>query len=330
VADQWNPEHWKQIEAALRRDLRGASDDEAAWKYVTHAALRIMSQYSTSFYIVSRFLPPHKRECVEVIYASVRYPDEVVDSFDIPDTQRLQRLDEWSDNYEKALRINDLRGAVAEGVTPLLAAFAKVLRETRIPPEHYRAFLGAMRMDVLPRPFQTLNDLIESYVYGSAIVVGYFLAHVYGPARPELMPDTLACARDLAIALQLTNFIRDVREDRRRGRIYLPQDLLHSAGADMDRLNDPVNRKRIIGVIHQVAAFAEDAYHRAAENLEVFAPDSRAAIKACIDVYRKLNQRIIASDDCIIRRESVSGWRKFMALPTRKYWHLPLYAVRMK
>ena len=330
MAGQWDPEQWRQLEAALRRDLRTASDDKTAWKYVTRAAMRVMAQYSTSFYIVSRFLPFHKRERVEVIYASVRYPDEVVDSFDIPDEERLQRLDEWSVNYEKALRINDLCGAVAEGVTPLLAAFAKVVREARIPPEHYRAFLMAMRMDVSPRPFQTLDDLIESYVYGSAIVVGYFLTHVYGPAKPELMPNALASARNLAIALQLTNFIRDVKEDHRRGRVYLPQNLLHSAGADMDRLNDSDNRKRIIGVIQQVGAFAEDAYRRTAEDLDVFAPDSRVAIKACVDVYRKLNQRIIASNDCVMRRESVSGWQKFMVLPTRKYWHLPLYAVRMK
>jgi phytoene synthase len=330
MADQWDPEQWNKIEASLRRDLRAARDDKAAWKCITRVALRIISRYSTSFYIVSRFLPAPKRERVEVIYAAVRYPDEVVDGFDIPDEQRLQRLEDWSADYENALKIQDLRDAVAEGVTPFLAAFARVVREARIPPDHYRAFLGAMRMDVSPRPFQTLEDLIENYVYGSAIVVGYFLTHVYGSARPEWMPDALACARDLAIALQLTNFSRDVKEDRRRGRVYLPQDLLRSAGADMDRLNDSANRRRIMGVIHQVSAFAEDAYLRAAERLDAFSTDSRIAIKACIDVYRELNQRILASDDCIIRRESIAGWRKFRALPARKYWHLPLYAIRMK
>jgi phytoene synthase len=330
MANQWDPEQWERLEDSLRCDLRVSSNDKSAWKCITRVALRIMARYSTSFYIVSRFLPPLKRECVEVIYASVRYPDEVVDTFKISNEQRLQLLDEWSKDYEKALEIKGLRDAVEVGVNPLVAAFAKVVCEARIPPEHYRAFLKAMRMDVSPRPFQTLDDLIESYIYGSAIVVGYFLTHVYGSAKPELMPDAMACARDLAVALQLTNFIRDVKEDRRRGRVYLPQDLLHTANADMDRLNDPANCKKIIGVIHQVAAFAEDAYRRTRENLDVFAPDSRIAIKACVDVYSKLNQRIIASNDCVIRRESVTGWQKFMALPTCKYWHLPLYAVRMK
>jgi phytoene synthase len=330
VAKQWNQEQWRQLETALRLELIASSNEKAAWRHVTRAARRVMARYSTSFFIVSRFLPPRKRERVEVIYAGVRYPDEVVDTFDISNEQRFQRLDEWSRDYENTLALPDWRHAVSAGVTPFLAAFGKVVREAHIPPGHYRAFLGAMRMDVTPRPFETLDDLIESYVYGSAIVVGYFLAHVYGAANLELMPDALACSRDLGIALQLTNFIRDVREDRRRGRVYLPQDFLRAADADMDHLDDPANRKRVIGVIRQVGAFAEDAYRRSAENLEAFAPDSRIAIKACIDVYRKLNQRIMASVDCVGQRESVPVFEKFMALPVRKYWHLPLCALGVR
>ncbi len=330
MGDQWNPGQWAEFEAALKREARAARGEEDAWRIVARAALRIMARYSTSFYIVSRFLPPHKRERVEVIYASVRYPDEVVDTFDISAAERVRRLDAWSEDYERALRMPDFCSAIAEGVTPVLAGFARVVRESRIPPEHYRAFLAAMRMDVFPRPFETMDDLIGSYIYGSATVVGYFLTHVYGPAQPDGLEQALAGARELAIALQLTNFIRDVREDRRRGRVYLPQDLLRAAGADMDRLEDPANRRRVIGVIRRVAAHAEEAYRRAEEAVDDFAPDSRVAIRACIDVYRTLNRRVSASDDCVVRRESVSLWHKFLALPACKYWHLPLYAVRLR
>ena len=330
MASQWDPKQWAQFEAALRVDLLSANDPKAAWKCVTRAALRIMSRYSTNFYIVSRFLPSHKRERVEVIYASVRYPDEVVDTFDIPDNEKLCPLNEWANEYERALSIPDFFAALAAGVHPILAAFGRVVREVNIPPVYYRAFLEAMRMDIHPRPFETLEDLIEHYIYGSATVVGYFLTHVYGPAKPERMPGALAGARDLAIALQLTNFIRDVREDHRRGRVYLPLDLLSAAGADMNRLDDPLNRRRVIDVIRQVATFADEEYHRAETAVEYFAPDSRIAIRACIDVYRNLNRRIAASDDCIARRESVPYWQKFMALPTCKYWHLPLYMIHLR
>lgn len=330
MAEQWNQEQWARFEAALRVELLSADNGDDAWKRATRAALRIMARYSTSFYIVSRFLPPRKRERVEVIYASVRYPDEVVDTFDITQEEKLRCLDAWAQDYERALGIPVFYDAIKDGVHPILAAFARVVRENGIPAEHYRSFLGAMRMDVTPRLFETLEDLIENYIYGSATVVGYFLTHVYGSEKPERMPDTLGGARDLAIALQLTNFIRDVGEDYRRGRVYLPQELLRAAGADMERLDDPVNRRCVIEVIRRVAAFAEEAYCRAENAVVCFAPDSRVAIRACIDVYRKLNERIASSDDCITRRESVPAWEKFRALPARKYWHLPLYAVNLR
>jgi phytoene synthase len=329
MADPWNPEQWARFDASLRRETLAAGDAEA-WRCVARGALRVMARYSTSFYIVSRFLPAHKRERVEVIYAAVRYPDEVVDTFAIPDTEKVRRLDAWAGEYERALGIPDFRAAIEEGVPPVLAGFVRVVREAGIPPEHYRAFLGAMRMDVAPRPFETLDDLIDTYIYGSAVVVGYFLAHVYGPARPGGLGRALGGARELAIALQLTNFVRDAGEDRRRGRVYLPQDLLQAAGADMDRLDDPASRKRVLAAIRAVAAHAEEAYGRAENAVEDFAPDSRVAIRACIDVYRKLNRRILSSRDCVARRESVSSWRKFRALPSCKYWRLPLYAVRLR
>lgn len=323
----WNEMQWKALESSLRQKLFATSDEYSAWKRVTRTARRIMNHYTTSFFIVSRFVPPPKRDRVEVIYASVRYPDEVVDTFKMSAEQRTRVLNAWADDYEKALLITSLRKAMAEGINPLLAAFGKVVREAHIPPEHYRSFLQAMRMDIYPRPFETLDDLTESYVYGSAVVVGYFLTHVYGPSHPNRMPAALACARELAIALQLTNFARDVREDHRRGRVYLPQDMLRAAGADMDRLDDPRNRRRVIEVIRQIADYAELGYRQSEANIAAFNPDSQVAIKACIDVYRKLNQQIMASDDCILRRESVSAWDKFRRLPTKKYWLLPLHAA---
>ena len=80
-----------------------------------------------------------------------------------------------------------------------LAGFTRVVRESGIPPEHYRDFISAMRQDIRPRTFETLEDLIDNYIYGSAVVVGYFLAYVYGPSKSNRMEDTLACSRDLVL-----------------------------------------------------------------------------------------------------------------------------------
>jgi phytoene/squalene synthetase len=114
----------------------------------------------------------------------VRYPDEIVDTFPLSNTERAELSDEWQAAYEVGLRCASLAEALREGVPCFLAAFTKVVRERRIPPEQYRTFLEAMRRNTNPRPFESLEDLIENYVYGSAVVVGYFLTHVYG-ARSE-------------------------------------------------------------------------------------------------------------------------------------------------
>lgn len=320
----WSEEEWLAFERAVRLRALNAPGPDRAWPVVVRAARKVMRTYTTSFFMVSRFLPRRKRDRVEVIYSAVRYPDEVVDSFPLDRGARLRRLDAWATAYETALGLDGLRPALEAGVPCFLAAFAGVVREAGIPPEHYRAFLAAMRLDAAPRPFLTLDDLIDSYIYGSAIVVGYFLAHVYGAVAPDEFPRALESARDLGIALQLTNFLRDVGEDCRRGRMYLPQDRLHAEGIDRVDPDDPDCRAALGRVARRLAADAAGYYRRASANLDAFAPDSRIAIRACIDVYGRLNERIEASDRGIEHRESVPLLEKLRALPPGGLWRIPM------
>lgn len=326
----WNEAYWNEFEYRVRKRALEAKNDKDAWKIIVRASRKVMSRYTTSFFIVSRFLPRIKRRMVEVVYAAVRYPDEVVDTFPLTIEERHERLDHWEQSYEHALTCNSLCDALEADVPAFVAAFARVVREQQIPPEHYRSFISAMRHDITPRPFVNLEDLIDNYVYGSAVVVGYFLAYVYGPSAPEKMNDVLACSRNLGIGLQLTNFLRDVKEDQQRKRLYLPLDMLRLAGVhagesvDLGDLDEPANRRKVLKVIHQMAEVAENYYQKSDQQLGAFAPDCRIAIKACIDVYGKLNAQIAASSDCIERRESVSMREKFSALPAGKFWRVPL------
>jgi phytoene synthase len=180
-----------------------------------------------------------------------------------------------------------------------------------------------MRLDVQPKCFSTLDDLIDEYVYGSAVVVGYFLAYVYGPSHPSLFGRTLSGAKNLGIALQLTNFLRDVAEDRRRGRLYLPTEFLRAEGLDEQDGCDTAQSDALSRVVRRMAMNAEAYYSLAERDLEAFAEDSQVAIRACVDVYRRLNQRIANSADSS-RRVTVPMTEKFEVLPPSKYWRLPL------
>ncbi|HVF68497.1 MAG TPA: squalene/phytoene synthase family protein [Pyrinomonadaceae bacterium] len=238
-------------------------------------------------------------------------------------------MDRWRADYEVGLRCASLAEALRGGVPCFLAAFTKVVRERGIPAEHYRAFLDAMRCDTDPRPFATLEDLIENYVYGSAVVVGYFLTHVYGSRTRGDFGRALTSARSLGIALQLTNFLRDVAEDQRRGRFYLPQDMLREVGIDEPDAFDESQRRALGLVLRRLALTASDFYSDAQANLDAFSPDCRLAIHSCIKVYGRLNERIAGSDRGVSHRESVPLREKFRVLPASKYWRIPLaYFIR--
>lgn len=321
--EAWTEATWQLLEQETRQLVLTARSPAKGWAHLVRAARRVMRAYTTSFFIVSRFLPRHKRERVELIYAAVRYPDEVVDTFPLSASARLERLDAWASAYERALECRNLRESLESDVPCFLAGFREVVREADIPADHYRAFLSAMRRDVQPRPFADLDDLIESYIYGSAIVVGYFLTHVYGASSPDLFPKALEAARDLGIALQLTNFLRDVADDDGRGRLYLPQTFLESEGLVGARPNDPQHSAAFARVVKRLAGEAARYYERAASGLSAFAADSRLAIRACIEVYGLLNQKILEREGSLDGRASVPFRDKWRVLPPSKYWRIP-------
>ncbi len=325
----WGPEEWCRLEQALCEDVLQASSDDAAWHLLVRQARRVLRKYSTSFFLVTRFLPYSKRNEVEVVYAAVRYPDEVVDTFPWNSAQKMAALNSWCEGYEKALSLEGIREALRHKVPCFLASFVQVVRKNKIPPEHYRAFMQAMKSDVDPHPFSDLDDLIKSYVYGSAVVVGYFLAYIYGPRSMEVFPQTLQAAYDLGIALQLTNFLRDVREDHRRGRLYIPMDLLRAQGIVRPDPTDETQRKGFAEAIRNMVDIAEDYYRRAEHNLTNFSQDSLPAIRACLKVYRQLNVQIGANAENFDRRESVPILAKFRLLPRSKYWRLPLAYLKV-
>lgn len=321
MRNAWDQEHWRRLEIETAAGITAAGSERVAIAFAARRARRVLQSFSSSFFMVTRFLPPAKRAQVELIYAAVRYPDEVVDSFALPPARKLALLEAWAEGYECALLDPGVRASVASGVPCFAASFADVVRRNGIPPEHYRSFLAAMRLDIYPRLYATLDDLIDAYIHGSAVVVGYFLAHVYGPGSPGSLDRALRAARDLGIGLQLTNFLRDVQDDRRRGRVYLPVDMLHAAGVDPSLAGDAA---ALQAVVRQLSRIAEAHYAASQQNLDAFAADSRLAIQACIDVYRQLNHRLGCVDEAVPRRQSVPLAQKFRVLPASKYWRLPL------
>jgi len=321
---EWTPNEWGNFEESYLNDLKSFSGNslDVAVKF----SRKVLKTHSTSFFIVTRFLPKFMRDEVELVYGSVRFPDEIVDSFDIKNDEKKVLLSNWRNKYRLALESGSFEDSINKDVPILLAGFTEVVKKYSIPSSYYESFLDAMELDVEPRNFENTDDLIDNYVYGSAIVVGYFLAYVYGSSQNDNFKETLKSSKELGIALQLTNFIRDINEDLKRGRIYIPKTILKNNGIELKNYANNVNQNTtsINSARMELASIANKYYKESEKGIESFSPDSRVAIKACIELYGKLNERIISRGNDIKVRESLSWSEKLGALPSSKYWKLPM------
>jgi phytoene synthase len=170
----------------------------------------------SSFYYSFRFLPPERRRAITAVYAFCREVDDVVDEVADPGVARLKLA--WWRNQIAAVFGGAPQHPVAVALVPIVAAF-------RLPEGHFQAVIDGMTMDLEQNRYLDFATL-ERYCHYVAGVVGLMSAEIFGYQDPA----TREYARDLGVAFQLTNIIRDVGEDARRGRIYLPQDELERHG----------------------------------------------------------------------------------------------------
>jgi phytoene synthase len=174
------------------------------------------AQSGSSFYYSFRFLPPQRRRALTALYAFCREVDDVVDDVVDPGVARLKLA--WWRNEVSAMFGGRPQHPVALALAPRVAPFN--LRE-----EHFQAVIDGMTMDLDQNRYLDFA-MLERYCDRVAGVVGLMSAEIFGYEDPA----TRAYARDLGVAFQLTNIIRDVGEDAARGRIYLPQDELERHG----------------------------------------------------------------------------------------------------
>lgn len=176
----------------------------------------------SSFYYSFLFLPPDKRRALNALYAFCREVDDVVDECRDPGVART-KLAWWRTEIAAAY---DNRAQ-----HPVTQALSRVVREYDLPQEQFQEIIDGMEMDLEQNRYPDFKDL-QLYCYRVASVVGLLAAGIFGYNDHR----TQRYAHDLGIAFQLTNILRDVGEDARRGRIYLPQDEMAQFGVSEDQL----------------------------------------------------------------------------------------------
>ncbi len=251
---------------------------------------KVARNRAKNFYYAFRLLPAAKQDAICAVYAFMRHCD------DLSDEAGASRaaLGAWRAELDRAL-------AGQAGGDPIWPGFLDAVHRFSIPHHIFFDMIDGVESDLDPRPVHTFDDLYR-YCYRVASVVGLSVIHIFGyrDAGAPLL------AEKCGVAFQLTNIIRDVREDAAMGRIYLPvEDRQRFGVATME--DSPAMRE----LLRFEGGRARDLYREAAPLPGMIDPDSRPALIAMIDIYRELFDRIESSGYSVFEsRIAVPRWRK--------------------
>ncbi|MEO1317523.1 MAG: phytoene/squalene synthase family protein [Pseudomonadota bacterium] len=254
---------------------------------------------SKSFHAASLVLPRRVREPAYALYAFCRLADDAVDLRGGPGA---------------AARLLDRLGRLYAGkplAHPADRAFAKVVQRYRIPMDVPAALIEGLAWDEAGRRFETLRD-VEDYSARVAAAVGVMMTLIMGERRPAV----LARACDLGTAMQLSNIARDVGEDARAGRLYLPRAWLRAEGLDPDAfLAAPVFSPAIGRATARLLEHAEMLYARALPGVGALPRDCRPGIAAARLLYREIGREVgRRGNNSVLSRAIVPGRRKAQLL----------------
>jgi phytoene synthase len=259
---------------------------------------RVNAHHGKTYYFSTLFFPPALRRSVHALYGFVRYPDEIVDN-PPPGSDPARSLEEY-----RAATLQSMRSGKSE--IPVLHAFADMARRHGMPPEYPLAFLDAMAMDLTRTRYATFEDL-TSYTYGSASVVGLMMCCVMGVTDES----ALRPAHDLGLAMQLTNFWRDMGEDYGRGRIYLPQEDMERFGYTEAQLARGEVNPAFRDLMRFEIARAREFYASADTGMALIPRECRLPVILARRLYAKILDKIEANDyDVFRRRAATSGLEK--------------------
>jgi phytoene synthase len=253
---------------------------------------------SKTFYLASCFLPRAKRRAIWAIYAFCRTVDDVADAPNSP-AVRLAELDDWQRELVAAFS--------GRPGHPLMVAVADAARRYDVSIQPALQLLQGARKDVTVRRYATYAELLE-YCYLVASTVGLLVSPILGYA-----PGALEYGIALGRAMQLTNILRDVGEDARMGRIYLPAEDLQRFGYSEEKLLRGVVDADFVALMRFQIARVREMYRAAAPGIALLAPGSRYTVRLAVVLYGRILDAIERNGyDVFTRRAYVPAGTKLI------------------
>ncbi len=253
---------------------------------------RVARTRARNFYYSFLLLSRPRKDAMCAIYAYMRFCDDLSDEAG----GSRAAIERWRAELDEAL-------AGRLPANPLWPAFRDAVTRYAIPPLYFHQMIDGVSSDLEPRRVATFDELYQ-YCYKVASVVGLTIIHIFGFESPR----ALELAEKCGIAFQLTNILRDVREDAGLGRVYLPAEDLARFGVDPAHLQ---HDQRFIELMRFEAARARSYYDQSWPLLDLVQRGSRASLWALMSIYSRLLERIERSNyDVLDRRISLPAWEK--------------------
>jgi phytoene synthase len=254
---------------------------------------RMTRKAAANFYYGIRLLPPDKRRAISAVYAYARRVDDIGDG-PLPAERKLADL-------------AATRRSLAEGDPddPAMVALADAQARFQLPTAALADLLDGVEMDVVGARFESFDDLV---VYCRAVAgsIGRLCVGIFGASD---MDRAVPLADDLGVAMQITNVLRDVREDYGRGRVYLPAEDLDRFGCADDLEQSPP--EAAAALVRFEAARGRDWFARGLRLLPLLDARSRACVRAMTGIYRRILGQIDRDPQQIMRRRvSLPPWEK--------------------
>ena len=251
-----------------------------------------------NFYYSFLLLSKPQRRAMCAIYAFMRYCDDLSDDDAVPD--RAAAIARWRLDLDRAL-------AGHAGDHAVWPAFIDAVTHYQIPHQYFRDMIAGISSDLQPRRILTFDELYD-YCYHVASVVGLAIIHIFGFESKAALPLAEKCG----IAFQLTNILRDVREDAGKDRVYLPAEDFVRFGVSPETFEP---HERFLELMSFETQRAREYYRESAPLVALIDARSRASMRALIGIYSRLLDRIVASNyDVLTRRVRVPTWEKLWVL----------------
>ncbi|MEU8788258.1 phytoene/squalene synthase family protein [Streptomyces sp. NPDC048643] len=282
------------------RELDAAGITDPALRDAYSRCRTLNARHGKTYFLATRLLPVERRPAVHALYGFARWADDIVDSLAAPldADSRSKDLADLQSRLERGL----LDG---KGTDPVVLALADTARRYDIDHRHFSDFMASMRSDLHVTDYPTFDDL-QTYMYGSAAVIGLQMLPVLGTVVPreEAAPPAAA----LGVAFQMTNFLRDVGEDLDRGRVYLPADLLQVHGVDREFLlwsrKTGRSDRRVVEALRAFEDLTRAVYREAVRGLAMLDPVSRPCIRTAFVLYGGILDAIAADGYAVLHRRA--------------------------